>query len=130
MTDPVEGRIGYALGDLLGASGRWGDSHALPGVAALVRRIVGAPGRLRRLRKADLRAISQPCQNAQQEIGRNVLRVAIHDGGNPRARSATQFGNLRVGEREAPHDVDDLVIEGAPLSGGIATATAIASTLW
>ena len=67
----------------------------------------------RRAPKCHLRRHAQRSEHPKHQVGRDVLRVPIHDRRDPGARRARHRCHLSVGQSLLPSDLDDLRVQRA-----------------
>jgi hypothetical protein len=77
-------------------SGYATNARTLPREPACLRRIYGV---LRSSLERDLGGVAEGVEHAEEKIGRDVLGVAVHDGGDAGAGSAGQTSDLDKEER-------------------------------
>src|SRR6266404_1895154 len=61
----------------------------------------------------DFGGVAERVKNTQQQVRRDALRVAVHDGRDARARRACQAGNLTVGQALAADGLDNFRVQYA-----------------
>jgi hypothetical protein len=55
----------------------------------------------------DFGGVAEGVEYAEEEVGGDVLGVAVHDGGEASARGTREAGDLSVRQAFAPNDFDD-----------------------
>jgi len=55
----------------------------------------------------DFGGVAEGVEDAEEEIGRDILGVAVHDGGDTGARGTSEAGDLSVRQALAVNDFDD-----------------------
>src|SRR5579859_7813887 len=64
--------------------------------------------------KPDLGCITQRVEHAQEQVRRNIFRVAVHNGSNTRARGSGQSRNLAMRKPLSLHHLDNFRVQVAP----------------